>query len=322
MLSDMSRAHLLLALTLLAPAAFAQKTSEAPKVDPPPQGYEVITNLWPEGSVPGAVGTFEADSPRLYAFPAAGKGPHPAVIVLPGGGYTHLVMEGEGGQEARWLRDHGISALVLQYRLWPRYKYPYPLLDGLRAVRMVRAHAKEWGINPDAIGVWGFSAGGHMAGYLATVASPAPEDASGTHDDIDKVSAHPDFAIINYGRLDLDPKIPGTFGMATLVGPDAPQPLVDAVDPVLHVTANTSPTFIYATEHDEKVNALNATHFFNALQQANVPAELHIFELGPHGTHMGLTPDGKPMPKSPELAVYPLLLQHWLELHGWLTPQN
>jgi acetyl esterase/lipase len=325
MLSDMLPRLLLLvaiASPLAATPSFAQTppapTSAAPKLDPPPQGYENITNLWPEGAVPGAVGTFEADAPRLYSYPAAGKGPHPAVIVLPGGGYTHLVMEGEGGQEARWLRDHGISALVLQYRLWPRYKYPYPLIDGLRAIRMVRAHAKEWNIDPKAIGIWGFSAGGHMAGYLATAAADAPENTSGSHDAIDKVSAHPDFAIISYGRVDLSPKVPGTFGMATLVGPDAPQAQIDAVDPILHVTKDTSPSFIYATEHDEKVDSTNATHFFEALKTANVPTELHIFELGPHGTHMGLTPDGKPMPKSPELAVYPLLLQHWLQLHGWM----
>jgi acetyl esterase/lipase len=320
MLSDMLPRRFLLALALLAPAAFAQSAAQpAPKLDPPPTGYAEIIPLWPEGKVPGAVGTEPVDVPKLYSYPAAGAGAHAAVVVLPGGGYTHLVMEGEGGQEARWLQAHGISAYVLQYRLWPRYRYPYPLLDGLRAVRYVRSHAKEWQIRPDAVGIWGFSAGGHMAGYLATVGSPAPEDKEGSHDAVDGSSAHPDFAIINYGRLDLSPSIPGTFGMATLVGADAPQSLVDAVNPVLHVTAKSSPTFLYATEHDEKVDSTNATHFFDALQKANVPVELHVFELGPHGTHMGLKPDGQPDPRFSELAIYPLLLQHWLELHHWLA---
>jgi hypothetical protein len=83
-------------------------------------------------------------------------------------------------------------------------------------------------------------------------------------DEIDKLSARPDFAIISYGRLSLDPSIPGTFGMEAITGKNAPQSLVDAIDPVKHVTAQTSPSFIYATERDEKVNSLNATLFFIA----------------------------------------------------------
>ena len=310
------RSLLLLAPALLSLSLAAQTPADTPKPDAPPAGFTSIEPLWAAGQVPGAVGTAEVDVPKLYLYPAPGPGPHPAVVVLPGGGYTHLVMDKEGGMEARWLADHGVSAYVLQYRLWPRYKYPYPLLDGLRAVRYVRAHAKEWNLQPDAIGVWGFSAGGHMAGYLATVAADAPENASGTHDAIDALSAHPDFAILSYARVDLDPAIPGTFGMKTLIG-DTPTPeQLDAVDPIKHVTANTSPSFIYSTEHDQTVNALNASHFFSALIAVNVPAELHIFEQGVHGTHMGIDKT-----EFPELAVTPTLIQHWLQIHHWMPGQ-
>ena len=306
----------LVAATLVCvPAANAQ-AAQVPNANGslvgtvPPTGYASVELLW-LGGTPGALGTTFDDVPKLYCYPAAGDGPHATVVVLPGGGYTHEVMDKEGGAEARWLAAHGVSAYVLQYRLSPRYVYPSELQDGMRAMRFVRAHATEWHLRPDAIGVWGFSAGGHMAGFLITATDstlpPANPDAT------DKISAHPDFAIISYGRVDLDPAIPGTFGMKAITGPDAPQSLVDSIDPILHVTAQTSPTFLYSTEGDQTVNSMNATHFFDALKKAGVPAELHVFEQGPHGTHMG-----DDQPKFPELAITPVLIQHWLQLHGWM----
>ena len=313
--SRVSLAALVLAV-VCAPAARAQG-APTPNANGslvgtvPPLGYASVEVLWPAGA-PGALGTSYDDVPKLYCYPASGDGPHTAVVVLPGGGYTHEVMDKEGGAEARWLSAHGISAYVLQYRLSPRYMYPTELQDGMRAVRFVRSHAADWHLRPDAIGVWGFSAGGHMAGFLATasdsVIPPANPDA------IDRSSAHPDFAIISYGRVDLGPDIPGTFGMASITGPNVPQALTDSIDPILHVTAQTSPSFIYSTEYDEKVNSMNATRFFDALHKAGVPAELHVFQQGPHGTHMG-----DDQPKFPELAVTPLLIAHWLQLHGWMA---
>ena len=314
-----------LVLAMVGGVALAQDSSVGTVA---PKDAASVEILWPNGA-PGAVGKDFDDVPKLYCYPAAGDGPHAAVVVLPGGGYNHLVMEKEGAVEARWLNAHGVSAYVLQYRLSPRYLYPAAMLDGERAVRFVRAHAAAWKIRPDAIGVWGFSAGGHLAGYLATA------DAHGglsisfpkhhlnepvewavinvVMDDIDKVSAHPDFAVISYGRLDLDSSIPGTFGMETLTGKDAPQTLVDTISPVLHVTKATSPSFIYATEFDEKVDSRNATAFYDALHRAGVPAELHVFEQGPHGTGMG-----QKLAKAPELAIWPVLLEHWMQVHGWM----
>jgi acetyl esterase/lipase len=287
--------------TLACPLSRAQ--------DIPPKGYASVEILW-QGGAPGAVGKEDADVPRLYCYPAAGDGPHAAVVVLPGGGYNHLVFEKEGAVEARWLNERGVSAYVLQYRLSPRYHYPSPMLDGERAVRLVRAKAKEWHLRPDAIGVWGFSAGGHLAGYLATLQGDGNAQAE---DPIERVSSHPDFAILSYARLSLDPNIPGTFGMETLTGKDAPQSVIDAISPVLHVSKHTSPSFLYATELDEKVNSINATAFYEALRRAGVPAELHVFEQGPHGTGMGQN-----LPKTPELAVWPLLLEHWMQAHHWI----
>jgi len=294
----------------------------------PPTGFASIEVLW-QGEAPGAVGKNPDDVPKLYCYPAAGDGQHSAVIVLPGGGYNHLVMGKEGDVEALWLNAHGVSAYVLQYRLSPRYVYPWAMVDGERAVRLVRNRAAGWHVRPDAIGVWGFSAGGHLAGYLATADPHAdarlhPERTmdeavvqSQTYalDDVDQLSARPDFAILSYARLSLDAQIPGTFGMKSLTGDDAPQSLVDAISPVLHVTAKTSPSFIYSTEGDATVSSFNATRFYEALSRAGVPAELHVFELGPHGTGMGQN-----LPKQPELAIWPTLLAHWMQAHGWMEP--
>ena len=118
-----------------------------------------IEYLWPAGA-PGAVGAEEQDKPHLEIFGATGPGMRTAVIVCPGGGYTHLAYEKEGTRIAEWLNLHGISAFVLTYRLSPRYHYPEPILDGSRAVRWVRSHAQEYGVDPNRIGAWGFSAGG------------------------------------------------------------------------------------------------------------------------------------------------------------------
>lgn len=278
--------------------------------DAPPKGFKSVEVLWPDGA-PGAHGNAVGDVPKLYCYPAPGPGPHTAVVILPGGGYLHVVMEKEGGVEARWLNARGVSAYVLQYRLSPAYHYPSPMLDGARAIRFVRSHAREWDLRPDAIGVWGFSAGGHLAGFLATA------DASGkpqTVDPIDRESARPDFAILSYARLNLSPEVPGTFGMQTLVGKDASELVMNEISPIKHVSRNTPPVFLYANERDEKVSAINATSFYEALLRADVDAELHIFETGPHGTGMAQN-----LPNLPELTIWPTLLQQWMHVHKWVV---
>src|SRR5215467_14553761 len=153
-----------------APAAATASTSVTPPatVTKPPTGFTKTIVLWPNGA-PGALGNGDGDVPRMYVYPATGTGSHSAVIVMPGGGYTHLAIEKEGGEEERWLNEHGVTAFVLEYRLCPRYHFPSPMLDGARAVRYVRSHAAELDVVKDKVGLWGFSAGGHLAGYLAAV---------------------------------------------------------------------------------------------------------------------------------------------------------
>jgi acetyl esterase/lipase len=179
----------------------------------------------------------------------------------------------------------------------------------------VRAHAAELSIKPNAIGVWGFSAGGILVGWLATMHTQGDSAAS---DPIDRVSDRPDFAISSYGRLDMSvPLTNGTLPKESILGPQPTQAAIDAIDPIKHVSADTSPSFLYSTSGDMSVDSRNAADFYAALKKLGIPAELHIFELGPHGTHMG----EDVAPEQKELTVIPVLLANWLQLHGWMAPQ-
>jgi acetyl esterase/lipase len=274
-----------------------------------PAGFARTIVLWPAGA-PGALGKDDNDVPKMYEYPAVGEGVRSAVIVMPGGGYRNLMMEKEGAAEARWLSAHGVTAFVLEYRLGQRYQFPAPMLDGARAIRYVRSHSEELGVVKDRIGVWGFSAGGHLAGYLASVNDKGAPKAA---DLIERVSDRPDFAILSYARLSMDPAIPRQTNLEGLLG-DNPTPEMLRQVSIEHlVTKDTSPSFIYSTTGDQTVNSMNATAYYDAMKRAGAPVELHIFELGQHGTGLGLGLKGLG-----ELAVAPILVANWMQLHGWM----
>ena len=308
-----SFSFVLLCVSVCARTQTAQQTPAAPAVPPEaalPHGQ--IEYLWPNGA-PGAVGTEEQDKPHLEIFtgygPTGPEGllPHTAVIVCPGGGYRSLAYPKEGIQIAEWLNVHGITAFVLTYRLTPRYHYPEPILDGYRSVRWVRSHAAEYNIDPKRIGMWGFSAGGHLAAMVGTHFDDGNPKAP---DPIDRASDRPDFVISSYGGLTLQPDVAATGALTNLfVGPPPPQAMND-LSPDLHVTFRTPPFFLYATTPDQAVPVLSSVVFYTALVNANVPAEMHIFETGPHGTALGQS--------NPELAELPTLLENWLRINGWI----
>lgn len=265
-----------------------------------------IEYLWPAGA-PGTVGAEEQDKPRLEIFGATGPGLHTAVIVCPGGGYKNLAYEHEGTRIAEWLNLRGITAFILTYRLSPRYTYPAPLMDGYRSVRWVRSHAKQFAIAPDRIGMWGFSAGGHLVGMVGTRFDDGDPHAA---DPIDRVSNRPDFVISSYGALSLQPGVARPGALNTVLGDHVSPQLIDDLSPEKHVTARTPPYFLYSTTTDLSVPPLSSVVFYTALVRSGVPAEIHIFQQGPHGT--GLAQN------YPALSAWPGLLENWLRLNGWI----
>src|SRR5438132_581010 len=157
--------------------------------------------LWPQGA-PGAVGNEEKDKPSLTAYlPPADKANGTAVVICPGGGYGFLAVDHEGKQIAEWLNSIGVAGFMLQYRIAPRYHHPAPLQDAQRALRTVRARAKEWHIDPTRIGIWGFSAGGHLASTAGTHFDDGRPEAA---DPIEQASCRPDFLILCYAVITFD----------------------------------------------------------------------------------------------------------------------
>jgi acetyl esterase/lipase len=215
----------------------------------------------------------------LYAPTATNTGV--AVVVFPGGGYTHLAIDLEGTEVCDWLTARGITCLLLKYRIpnsGPHPKSPQALEDAQRALGLVRQHAAEWKIDPQRIGVLGFSAGGHLAAALSTHSEQRLYPAI---DAADAQSCRPDFAAVIY---------PGYLA-------DADKNF--SFTPNIPVTAQTPPTFLLQAENDP-VHVENAVMYFLALKAAKVPAELHVYAEGGHG--YGLRRTALPITNWPDLV--------------------
>jgi len=263
--------------------------------------------LWPKGA-PGAVGTEEADKPSLTVFqPAADKANGTAVVICPGGGYGFLAKDHEGKQVAEWFNQRGVTAFMLLYRLAPRYRHPAPLQDAQRAIRTVRARAKDWNVDPKRIGIMGFSAGGHLASTAGTHFDDGKPDAE---DPIDKVSCRADFLILCYPVITFDPPFAHMGSRNNLLGKEQDAKLVESLCNEKQVTEKTPPTFLFHTDADKGVVPENSVLFYMALKKAKVPAELHIYEKGNHG--VGLA-KGDPI-----LSTWADRLNGWLETRGLL----
>ncbi len=251
--------------------------------------------LWPDGA-PGAVGAEEVDRPSLTIWlPPVEKAVRTGIVVCPGGGYGALAMDHEGRQVAQWLNSLGVAAFVLKYRLAPRYRHPAPLQDAQRALRLVRSRADEFGVATDRIGIWGFSAGGHLA------------STAGTHFD---TSCRPDFLILGYPVISFTSEYVHKGSRRNLLGDDPDPALVENLSNEKQVTPQTPPTFLFHTNEDKGVPPENSVLFYLALRKAGVPAEMHIYERGRHG--VGLAP------KDPVLSSWPARLADWLRVRGLL----
>jgi acetyl esterase/lipase len=258
--------------------------------------------LWPDGA-PGARGDEVLDKPSLTLFlPEAGKANGTAVIICPGGSYFQLCSDYEGEEPAEWLRQRGVAAFVLRYRLASRYGHPAPMLDIQRAIRLVRYRAREWNIDPKKIGVWGFSAGGHLASTACTHFDSGNTDAT---DPIERVECRPDFAILCYSLITLSPPYTHLGCRNALLGTHPDEKLIDELSNEKHVTAQTPPTFLFHTDADISVVPENSILYYLALRQAKVPAELHIYGVGKHGAGLGH--------KNPALSSWTGRLEDWMK---------
>jgi acetyl esterase/lipase len=267
--------------------------------------------LWPNGA-PLTTGTAAADQPFLEVYPAADDAAGgPAFVICPGGGYGALAADHEGTQIARWANGIGATAFVLHYRLGSKgYHYPVQLIDVQRALRHVRSNAARYQVDPQRIGIIGFSAGGHLASMAATLFDERP--AGTTDDEVDAVSARPDVAVLGYPVISLTAAHSHRGSRKNLLGPAADDDnAARRLDTDTRVTAATPPTFLFQTDEDTGVPAENAVSFYLACRRERVPAELHVFERGPHGVGFALG--------DPVLSTWPDRLAAWLRDRGFLA---
>jgi acetyl esterase/lipase len=302
-------------LAAVAVAALSMNLAAQGSGWPPPADHLTLP-VWP-GAAPGAPTNLppEADattpkdpivggrpvirlgnvsSPTLTVYKPAGKGTGAAVLVFPGGGYRILAIDLEGTEVCGWLNSAGITCVLLKYRVpdtGPYPKSPAALEDAQRAMGLVRQHAAEWGVDPNRVGVLGFSAGGHLS---AAISNHYDHRLYDPIDDADKLSCRPDFSVVIY---------PGYLALA-----DKDY----APNPDIQPGPNTPPTFILQAE-DDPVHVENSVVYFMQLKKAKVPAELHIYSQGGHG--YGLRPNGLP------ITGWPKLVETWLHTIKVLPPE-
>jgi acetyl esterase/lipase len=264
--------------------------------------------LWPDGA-PGALGHATNDIPTLTLyFPDATNATGAAMVICPGGAYAHLAPH-EGNDYALWLNQHGVTCFVLKYRLGSSgYHHPAMLNDAARAVRMVRAHAADWKIDPQRVGIMGSSAGGHLAATLLTHFDFGNTNST---DVIERQSSRPDLGILCYAVISL-----GEFAhqgsRENLLGKNPSPELVKLLSNELQVTTNTPPCFLWTTFEDKTVPMENTMLFAEALRKNQVPFALHVYQKGGHG--LGLK-DKPPFTNSHPWANDCLF---WLNEQGFL----
>lgn len=294
---------LLLGLSLMGALAMAALPTTA-HAAPPPTSQPL--RLW-EGDAPGAMGQEAADIPTLTVYsPAPEKANGAAVVVCPGGGYGGLA-DHEGKPIAEWLNTLGVTGIVLKYRLGPKYHHPVELGDVARAIRTVRFHAADWGIDPHRVGVLGFSAGGHLA---STAATHFDAGNAGAADPVDRVSSRPDIAVLIYPVITFTDPFTHKGSRHNLLGDTPSEDLITLLSNEKQVTAETPPCFLVHGADDTVVPVENALMFTLACRKAHVPVELHVYEHGPHGFGLGGA--------DPVLSTWPGTCARWLEHRGFL----
>jgi len=229
----------------------------------PPVSNEITT---PEFSENGFVSNVSV--PEMIVYPAnADKNTGMAILIAPGGAYGALAIGYEGEDFARWFAENGITGVVLKYRM-PNGHHPVPLDDAQQAMRQIRQHAQEWKVNPQQVGVMGFSAGGHLASTLLT------------HFD---ATSRPDFGVLCYPVVSFDDRWTHKGTLQNLVGKNPSDEMRTYYSNEKQVTDQTPPTLIFYSDDDKSVMPVNGAMFYEALKAHGIPAALYIFPSGGHG---------------------------------------
>jgi len=262
-----------LALIIISFVVMSLPVVSAVDSAPGPEKLSLWGDLAPMGD-----GTFAAENALITVYhPAKPNGT--SVVICPGGGYGRLVMEQEGHGIARWLNQHGITGVVLGYRL-PHGNPALPLLDAQRAIRMVRSKAQEWGCDPKRVGIMGFSAGGHLASTAATHFDSGDSQAK---DPINQLGSRPDFAILIYPVIATVGPPAHAGSRNNLLGPNAKPELVESFSNERQVTGQTPPAFLAHAQDDTVVPSENSQMYYDALRSHQVPATYLKLPTGGHG---------------------------------------
>lgn len=274
MFSKLSHISLLLIVSAISALGVNPVPADQPAQRPQPQALYPDTppaennGLSPENITvtPDVLGgAVEAD--YFIVQPDPDKATGQAVLICPGGGYGATCYGYEGLGPAEWFRERGVFALVLRYRM-PNGHYNIPLADVRKAMQLLRTNANEWHIDPNKIGIMGFSAGGHLAASASTLLDA--ED-------------RPNFTILFYPVLSMDASITHAGSRRNLLGDNPTDELVIRFSPDKQVTEQTPPAFIATSTQDKSVKPINSVLYYLALEQQHIPAELHIYPQGYHG---------------------------------------
>tara|TARA_R110002050_G_scaffold153728_2_gene281457 strand:- start:46181 stop:48001 length:1821 start_codon:yes stop_codon:yes gene_type:complete len=256
-------------------------------------------------------GVSKVTNPSLTVYLAEGnKSNGAAVVICPGGGYSHLAINKEGYKVAKWFNSIGVSAFVLKYRLpndlIMNDKSVGPLQDAQEAIRLVRRNAVQWKINPNKIGIIGFSAGGHLASTLSTHYNEKVYDSG-------PLSARPDFSILIYPVISMEDGVTHHGSKRNLLGEKVRADLVDKFSNEKQIDANTPPTFLIHAVDDKAVPVENSINYLLRLKENNVPAELHIYEKGGHGFGLG---------REGTSTYWPESLKIWLSANDFILDES
>ena len=268
--------------------------------------------LWPNGA-PGVTTHGEGDSPQLFVTKVNSDKPTAAVVILPGGGYHGHAIGHEGYDFAEWFHSMGVTSAICTYRLRGKgndgkgYGHPAPMADAHRAIQTLRARAKELNVDPNRVGVIGFSAGGHLC---STVSTKFADGDATSNDPIERVSSRPNFAILCYPVIGFDKPWTHYGSQHNLLGKDADPKLVASLSNESQVSELTPPTFIFHTEADKAVPVENALQYYEACKKHGVAAEMHVFAKGRHGLGLAKGHEGA--------SQWPDLCKAWLQRLGMI----